>query len=494
MGLKLLNSLTGQKEVFEPISKDGKVGVYACGPTVYSYLSVGNWRTFVLGDLLVRSLKHFGYEVDYVMNITDVGHLTGDNLGDADTGEDKLEKAAERESKTAWDIAEFYTKDFMSGYERLNLAKPSVFSRATEHISEQIELIGRIEKSGLTYKTSDGIYFDVAGYEKSGNKYGELSNIDQVKEGARVEPNREKKDPRDFALWKFSYPEARVPTSHETSRGRHMEWDSPWAPPGVRGKVKGFPGWHIECSAMSMKYLGEQFDIHIGGEDLRSTHHPNEIAQSEAATGKKPFVKYWLHGAFVLVDGGRMGKSLGNAYTLDDIQKKGFEPLALKYLYLTTHYRKQLNFTWDGLTAAAETYRRMLDQVSEYGKGSGRTVLSEAKLGKVDDYRVRFDEAVGDDLNMPRALAVAWEAMKSNIPSSDKYELMLSFDEVLGLGLGRIVQSVAVPADVEGLAGKREEYRKKGDFEKADEVRGEIENMGFVVRDTSDGPKLAKKR
>jgi len=343
--MKLFNSLSRQIEDFIPFN-DKKVGIYTCGPTVYSFVTIGNWRTYFLGDIVVRALQYLGYETDYVMNITDVGHLTGDNLGDASTGDDRLEKAAVKENKTAWDIANMYTDDFLEGYELLDLRKPKVFCKATDHIAEQIEMVKIIEEKGFVYKTSDGLYFDTAKYETTGNVYGKLSNIDQVKEGTRVEPNPEKKDPRDFALWKFSYPNGRDFDSNQDDENtrRQMEWGSPWG--------LGFPGWHIECSAMSRKYLGDQFDIHIGGEDLRSTHHPNEIAQSECATGKKPFVKYWLHGAFLQIDGGRMGKSLGNAYTITDIVNKGFLPEHLRYFYLTGHYRQPLNFTWESLENA----------------------------------------------------------------------------------------------------------------------------------------------
>ncbi len=344
--MKLYNSLTRKIEDFEPINPP-RVGLYACGPTVYDYVTIGNWRTYALGDLLARTLQYSNYQINYIMNITDVGHLIGDNLGDADIGEDRIEEAAKRESKTAWDIAKFYADDFFKGYKKLNLFQPEKFVKATDHIQEQIELVRKIENAGFTYKISDGIYFDIRAYESAGNKYGELSTLDDLKKGGRVKPNLEKKDPRDFALWKFSLFEEK----------RQMEWDSPWG--------KGFPGWHIECSAMSIKYLGEQFDIHLGGEDLKSVHHPNEIAQSEAATGKKPFVKYWLHGAFLLVDGGRMGKSLGNAYTLRDIGKKGFDPMALKYFYMTGHYRKQLNFTWEVLRAADIAYQKLKNHVIE---------------------------------------------------------------------------------------------------------------------------------
>ncbi len=463
--MKIYNSLSRQIEEFKPINPPN-VGMYTCGPTVYNYASIGNFRTYTFSDVLLRSLIYFGYKVKYIMNLTDVGHLTGDNSGDADTGEDRLEMAGKKEQKTAWDIAEFYTNAFLKDFEKLNLKKPENFVRATDHITEQINLVKKLEENGLIYKTSDGIYFNTVAFEnKTGKKYGELSTLDQIKEGARVEINSEKKNPRDFALWKFSPKDAK----------RNMEWESPW---GI-----GFPGWHIECSAMSMKYLGETFDIHVGGEDLRSTHHPNEIAQSEGATGKT-FVNYWLHSAFLKVDGKRMGKSLGNFYTISDIIKKGVDPLALRYFYLTGKYKEQLNFTWEGLAGAQNTLNKLRSIIAGLRGEKERNVLSEEKLSKVEEYRNRFSEAIGDDLNTPEALAVLWETVKSNIPGTDKLDLLFSFDEVLGLGLSE-VQSVKseIPDSVKELVNKRDKLRAEGKFEDADKIREEIEKLGFPVQD-----------
>ncbi|MBI2326660.1 cysteine--tRNA ligase [Candidatus Collierbacteria bacterium] len=460
--MRIFNSLTRKVEEFVSM-KPPVVKMYTCGPTVYDYPTIGNWRTYVTSDLLNRTLKYLGYQVDFVMNLTDVGHLTGDNLGDADTGEDRLEKAAKKERKTAWEIANFYSEDFEGGFSKLNLVKPMIFSKATEHIKEQIELIGEIEKKGFTYKIADGIYFDVAGYERAGNTYGELSNLDEIKKGARIEVNQEKKDSRDFALWKFS------PSAGSGQVRRQMEWGSPW---GV-----GFPGWHIECSAMSMKYLGDRLDIHVGGEDLKSTHHPNEIAQSEAATGKKPFCKYWVHGAFLLVDGGRMGKSEGNAYTIADIEERGFDPLALRYFYLTGHYRKQINFTWEALGAAAKAMDKLIDLVAGW-KGANGTECPE--------FEERFREAIEDDLNMPEALAVAWELVKSDYPDGAKRASLLKFDEVLGLGLSKTRiknDELRISNEVNELLKKREALRREKRFAEADEVRGQIEKLGFRVED-----------
>jgi len=465
--MRIYNSLTRKIEEFKPI-KGNKVGVYTCGPTVYDYVSIGNWRTYFLGDLVIRVLKYLDYEVDYIMNITDMGHLTGDNLGDADTGEDRIEKASKRENKTAWDIAKFYTDDFLKSYDKLNLLQPKKFTKATEYIKEQIELIKKIEQKGFSYKAEDGIYFDIQAYEKAGNKYGELSTLDEIKEGARVKTKIKKKDSRDFALWKFS----------PKNEKRQMEWESPW---GI-----GFPGWHAECSAMSMKYLGEQFDIHIGGEDLKSTHHPNEIAQSEAASGKKPFVKYWIHGAFLQVDGGRMGKSLGNAYRVQDLEEKGFESLALRYFYLTGHYRKPLNFTFKALEGASEAYKKLKSITAGWQGAKRRTELSEEKLKKVQEYSAKFKEAVENDLSMPQAMAVVWEMVKSNIPEQDKWELINDWDKVLGLGLTGIKkEAVKIPEEIEKLVEQRKELRKEKKWDEADKIREEIEKKGFRVEDVS---------
>jgi cysteinyl-tRNA synthetase len=374
-----------------------------------------------------------------------------------------LEKAAKRENKTAWDVANEYTGKFMWGFDKLNLEKPKVFCKATEHINEQIELVKKIEEKGFVYRIEDGIYFDVKAYEEAGNSYGELSNLDKIMEGARVEPIEGKKDPRDFALWKFN----------NTGKKRDMEWESPW---GI-----GFPGWHIECSAMSMKYLGERFDLHIGGEDLKSTHHPNEIAQAEAATNNKPFVKYWVHGAFLLVDGGRMGKSLGNAYTIKDLIDKGFSPMDLRYFYLTGHYRKQLNFTFEGLEAARSARERLVNILKDLDKDEGEIV---------SEYDERFKKAIEDDLNMPEALALLWEVVKSDLSDGEKYKLIINWDKVLGLRLeeSRIMNNeLRIPDEVSVLVSKREEARNNKNWVEADRLREEIKKMGFEVLDSASG-------
>lgn len=467
--MKLYNSLTRKGEEIEP-REAGKIGMYTCGPTVYSTPTIGNFRTYTLADLLVRSLKYVGYEVKDVMNLTDVGHLTGDNEGDASQGEDRLEKASAKEGRTAWEIAKGYSDEFVEQMKLLNISTPNVVCKATDHIPEQIAMIEKLEAKRFTYKIIDGIYFDTVKFEAMGFKYGELSNLDEMKKGARLEPNPEKKNPRDFALWKFS---------QSDGTKRQMEWQSPW---GV-----GFPGWHIECSAMSTKYLGDQFDIHVGGEDLRSTHHPNEIAQSEGATGKRPFVTTWVHGAFLLVDGGRMGKSLGNAYTVADIVAKGFAPLSLRYFYMGGHYRRQINFTWEALTSA----QTALTKLREAYRGASsdqteRTALSQEKLAKLEEYQNDFQSALENDLNMPEALATVWEVVKSNIPNYDKVDLLREFDTVLGLDLGKnqnVKTDETIPEQVEKLIEQREAVRKMRNYSEADKIRLDIEKLGYRLED-----------
>jgi len=467
MTIQLYNSLTKKKEEFKPINAP-RVGMYTCGPTVYNKVSIGNWRTYIMSDILHRILILNNYEVDFVMNITDVGHLTGDNEGDASSGQDRMEKASEREGKTAWEIALHYGSLFQKEYELLNLLPPRVFAKATEHIEEQIELIKKIEKAGFAYTITDGLYFDVDAYEKAGHTYGALSSLEMIKEGARVSKNPEKKDPRDFALWKFN----------TTGGVRDMEWESPWG--------KGFPGWHIECSAMSAKYLGAQFDIHVGGEDLRSTHHPNEIAQSEAACGCSPFVRYWVHGAFLLVDGGRMGKSLGNAYTLDDILEKDFNPLALRYLFLGGHYRKQQNFTWESLEAAENALHNMYYKFNSFGRTIG---IADAR------YTEKFIGFVNDDMSTPQALALVWDVIKDeNLTPADKKATLLFFDTVFGFNLTDLKEkdSTPIPEEIMNLVENREKARKEKNWEEADKLRDLIQEKGFAIKDTDDGTSVSQ--
>ena len=463
--MRIYNSLSRKVEEFKPQHED-LVTMYCCGPTVYSFATIGNYRTYFLADIVNRTLGLNGYKVHFVMNITDVGHLTGDNEGDADSGDDRMEKSASKEGKSAKEIADFYTKDFLKQYDKLNLKRPIKFTKATEYIDKQIQLVGTLEDKGYTYRTSDGIYFDTSKYKK----YGQLSGltVENIKEGARIEPNPEKKNPTDFALWKFS------PVG--TGEQRQQEWDSPWG--------KGFPGWHLECSAMSLSELGETVDIHLGGEDLKMIHHQNEIAQSECATGKE-FVKYWIHGAFMQVEGGRMGKSLGNAYLVPNIEEHGFDPLVLRYFYMTAHYRTPLNFTWEAMQNAQNSLNKLYDLVSG---------LEPDKDGKVSEkYMERFKDKLNDDFNLPEALAVTWEMLKNSISESSKLVTAAKMDEVLGLELDERI-GYEIPQKVMDMAKTREEYRKNGIWEKADVLRKQIAEAGFVLEDLPEGSFKIKRK
>lgn len=460
--MKLYNSLTKEIEEFKPINPDVTT-IYTCGPTVYSYQHIGNFRTFVTSDILQRVLKFDGYKVRAIMNLTDVGHLTGDNLGDADTGADRLEVAADREGKSARDIAEFYTDHFLKDYDKLNLIKPERFTKATAYIKEMIALVEKLELKGFTYRISDGIYFDTSKFPD----YGKLSGIKLEElggEGTRLEPNPEKKNPTDFALWKFS----------PTDKMRWQEWDSPWG--------KGFPGWHIECSAMSMDQLGETLDIHVGGEDHKMIHHPNEIAQSECATGKK-FVNYWVHGAFLKVDGGRMGKSVGNAYILSDLEAKGFEPMSLRFFYMHAHYRTKLNFTWEALQNTQNSLKKLYALVESYKEDPNAPLAIE--------HIRQFEDAINNDLNMPTAVATMWDLIKSDLSEGTKLNTLLKFDEVFGLKIADHI-GYEIPKDVENLARTRWEYKKQGIWDKADMLRRQIEQAGFVVDDNSNDFKIRR--
>ena len=460
--MQLYNSLTKKVEEFKPLNPD-VVTMYTCGPTVYDYQHIGNFRTFMSSDFVHRVLRYNGYKVKFIMNITDVGHLTGDNLGDADTGEDRLELAADREGKSAKEISEFYTQDFMKTYDKLNILHPEKFTKATDYIKEMQSLIKTLEAKGFTYRTSDGVYFDIS---KVGD-YGKLAGTktEAIEEGARAEPNPEKKNPADFSLWRFS-PDDKM---------RWQEWDSPWG--------RGFPGWHIECSAMAIEELGSTIDIHIGGEDHKMIHHPNEMVQSECATGK-PFVDYWMHAAFLKVDGGRMGKSVGNAYILEDIEAKGFTAMDLRYFYTLAHYRTKLNFTWEALQASAAALKKLYDLVESYQEDSEAPILPE--------YLNKFETAINDDINIPQAIAVMWDMLKDDVSESSKLKTLEKFDEVLGL---KIVDHIGyeVPTDIENLAKIRWEYRKNGIWDKADVLRKQIEAQGFVVEDSASTYKVKRK-
>ena len=464
MKLHLYNSLSRKKEEFKPI-KPGNVGLYTCGPTVYNYAHIGNLRTYIFEDILKRVLVYNGYAVRHVMNITDVGHLTGDR----DMGEDKMEAGAAREGKSAWDIADFYTRAFKKDINHLNILAPDIWVKATDTLPEQIALVGTLEEKGYTYRTADGIYFDTAKFKD----YTKLSHqdLEALKEGARVERNPEKRNPTDFALWKFS----------PQGSKRQMEWDSPW---GV-----GFPGWHLECSAMSMKFLGDQLDIHCGGTDHIDVHHTNEIAQSEAATGK-PFFNFWMHGAFLIIQGGKkMAKSEGNFLTLENaFLKNDINPLVYRFASFLTHYRKPMEYSDEGIEAARNGLLHVQNQVRQIVAAG---VDAEPPVNT--EFKNKFIEALNDDLNMPRAMAVIQEMLKSKIGDAQKYSTILDFDRVLGLQLDQLDQAQALPEAVQKLVEARQQARQAKDFTSSDQLRAEIEALDYQVQDTNDGMKVVKK-
>lgn len=422
-------------------------------------------RAYVFSDLLRRMMEFNSLEVKQVINITDVGHL----VGDESAGEDKIEQEAQKEHKSAKEIADFYLRDFMENVDLLNIrTEGTLFPKATEHIQEQIDLIKILEEKGFTYNTSDGIYFDTSRYDK----YSELGQLDLegMREGARVESNQEKQNPADFALWKFSSPKEQ----------RQQEWPSPW---GV-----GFPGWHIECSAMSMKYLGKHFDIHTGGIDHIPVHHTNERAQSESATGE-PFANYWMHVSFITVDGEKMSKSLGNTHRLSDLKDKGFSPLAYRYWLLTGSYRKTVNFTWEALEGAQNAYDRLVSLLAEITNKSG----SEGNINSA--YRGKFVELISDDLNTSQAVALVWDLMKDeSVTPADKLATIIDFDRFLGLGFTEAIKeaNIEIPEQIKELATMREQARKDKDYSRSDELRKEINQLGYSVDDTDDGPKIRK--
>jgi len=464
MEIKLFNTMGRQKQVFEPIIP-GEVKLYACGPTVYDYAHIGHFFAYVFVDTLVRMLKYNGLKVTHVMNITDVGHLTDD----ADEGEDKIERKAETEKKSVWEISEYYTKDFFDAMEKLNVEKPDIVCKATDHIEDMINLVKKIEENGYTYKTSDGIYFDTSKLQD----YGKLAglNIEGLKEGARVEKNPEKKNHTDFALWKFS----------PKDKKRQMEWKSPFG--------KGFPGWHIECSAMSMRYLGETFDIHTGGIDHIPVHHTNEIAQSEAATGKN-FVSYWVHNNFITTNGEKMSKSKGNFYAMKDIEENKIDPLAIRYLFLTANYRTQLNFTWESAESAENTLNTLREHMRLLQEPDNR----QSSFEKIEEYKQKFLGFINDDLNTPEALSLMWKLIREEkeISSKDKYELILDFDRVFGLKLNEIRIEEKIPEKIQKLIVDREEARENKNYEKADKIRDKIKEMGYDLQDAKDRVKVRK--
>lgn len=462
--LKVYNTLSRKKEEFKPLVGN-TVRMYSCGPTVYNYAHIGNLRTYIFMDILRRTLRYDGYKIKGVMNITDVGHL----LSDRDDGEDKMATAAKREQKSPYEIADYYAGVFYTDIDKLNISRPEIIAKATDHINDMIEYVKALVDKGYGYETSDGIYFDISKFKE----YGKLSrlNLDEQIAGARVEVNSEKRHPADFALWKKAEPE------------HIMQWESPWG--------MGYPGWHIECSTMSKKYLGDVFDIHTGGVDHIPVHHENEIAQSEALEDKKT-VDYWMHGEFMLVNNGKMSKSLGNTYRISQLEEMGYTALDFRYFCLNAHYRKKLNFTFEGLDAAKKSYERLLGALYQHKTSPKST--DEEKLAR---YKKEFEDAINDDLNIPMALGVLWKMVREE-KSKDIYKLALDMDKVFGLSLdkAKAVESDEAesdtPDEVTALVNERSEAKKAKNYALADEIRAKISALGYAVTDTKDGVKITK--
>jgi len=450
------NTATRKKEEFKPIT-EGKVGIYSCGPTVYWNQHIGNMYAYLFTDILVKTLKYFGYEVKQVMNLTDVGELA------SDTGEDKMEKGAKREGITVWEVAKKYEKQFFESEQLLNINRPDVVCPATNYINEQIDLIKEIEQNGFTYVISDGVYFDSSKFAD----YARFANLklDEMIDTDREEISKEKRNPSDFVLWKFS-PKDRV---------REMEWESPWG--------KGFPGWHIECTAMSVKHLGQRFDIHTGGIDHIPVHHTNEIAQGHGAFGHQT-ANYWMHNGWVVgKNGTKMSKSLGNIFTAQELVDKKIDPLAYRYLFLTTHYRKGIEFTIENLLIVAESYKKLRKIVSEFSDGG----LINA------EYQEKFMNMISNDLSMAEAVALVWKLVKDeNVKPEDKKATLLDFDKVLGLGLGEKVVEEEIPNEVRKLADLRLAAKEAKNWAEADRLREEISKLGYIVEDLKNDCKIRK--
>ena len=464
MDIKLYNTLTRNKEKFEP--KDKEVRIYSCGPTVYSFAHIGNFRAYVFMDTLRRMLKYNGYNLKHVMNITDVGHLESD----ADEGEDKMEKAARKENKNPYEIAKFYSDVFFNDMKKLNIDKPEIIAKATDHIKEMLEFVKGLVENGYAYETSRGIYFDISKLDQ----YPVLSNrnIDEQIAGARVDVDEEKRNPYDFALW------IKAPENHI------MKWDSPWG--------LSYPGWHIECSAMGRKYLGDEFDIHTGGIDHVPTHHENEIAQSKGLTGKIP-AKFWMHVEFLQVDGGKMSKSLGNTYTISQLEEKGIEALAYKLFCFTAHYRTKLNFTFESALSSQKSLNRLREGFIKHQEGND-TVNEET----IREYENKFLEAINDDLNMPAAMGIVWNVIRQQDKSKKYAELLIKFDEVLGLDLINSKKyleenkNVEIPEEIKDLLEQRKQARENKDWNLSDKIRDELKEKGYNVKDSKDGMQIEK--
>ena len=462
MDLYLYNTLTKKKEKFEP-ERGNEVRMYSCGPTVYKDATIGNLRTNIFQDVLRRVLKYNGYKIKHVMNITDVGHL----VSDGDEGEDKMLKSAREMQKSPIEIAEHYTKLFFQDLKDLNIEKPEIVCKATEHIQDMINYVKKLIENGYAYETSTAIYFDISKLDK----YGILSgiNLDEQQAGARVEIDSEKRNHYDFALF------IKAPENHI------MKWESPWG--------LAYPGWHIECSAMGQKYLGETFDIHTGGIDLIPTHHENEIAQSKGAYGKNP-AKFWIHGEYLLIDGRKMSKSLGNVYLLSNIKEKGYEPLVYRLLDYSASYRNKLNFTWEGMDANAKSLIKIREGYQEHLLSSITT--NEQIEKKVKEYEEEFHKAINDDMNMPLALSVVWNVIKEPIKAKEFAKLLDNFDLVLAIDIAKKSKELDIPQEIINLAEERKKAREEKKWDESDRIRDEISLKGYSIKDNKDGYEIEK--
>ena len=464
MEIYFYNTLTKSKEKFEPLNSQ-EVRMYSCGPTVYKDATIGNMRTNIFQDVLRRVLRYNGYKIKHAMNITDVGHL----VSDGDEGEDKMLKSAREEHKTPMEIAKHYTQLFFKDLELLNIETPEIVCKATDHIQDMLEYVKKLVQNGYAYETSTAIYFDISKLDR----YPILSNLDleNQKAGARVDIDVEKKNPADFALW------IKAPENHL------MKWDSPWGP--------SYPGWHIECSAMGQKYLGEQFDIHTGGIDLIPTHHENEIAQSKGACGKIP-ARFWMHGEYLLINGGKMSKSLGNVYLVKDLISKGYEPIVYKLFSYSCHYRNKLNFTWDAIDATSKSLDRLRNSYKLNLNGSDE--LTEEDKKRLEEIEENFHEAINDDLNMPLAMSYVWEASKYERKNPEIAKLLEKFDTVLGIKIDKQDEDKheEIPQEILELVEERKLARQNKNWAKSDELRELIAQKGYSVKDTANGTEVTK--
>ena len=474
MSFAFYNTLGREKRKFEPLL-EGKVGFYGCGPTVYNYAHIGNLRAYALHDVLVRSLRRAGYDVKHVMNITDVGHLSDD----ADDGDDKMVRTAEERGKSVLEIADFYTKAFFDDMDKMNIARPDIICKATDHIDDMIELIKKIEKNGFTYFAGGNLYFDISRFPE----YGKLAllKIEDLKAGARIQRDENKKNPRDFALW----------FTKSKFKNQALVWDSPWG--------KGYPGWHIECSAMSMKYLGESFDIHAGGIDHIPIHHTNEIAQSEAAMasagnlGKTPWVQYWLHNEFLVMDKGKMSKSAGGFLTLRSLIDEGFDPLDYRYFLLGGHYRSQLNFSMEGLKSARNSRKSLVEKVRSLAAKCEGLAPSGGQNGEVAGFLDAFNAAIEDDLSTPRALAELWGLLRDGPATPEALAAVYDMDKVLALRLEdasnmeKSGENAEFTSEIEELVAKRAEAKRTRDFAAADAIRQNLKERGIILEDGPGG-------